>query len=267
MKCNFSFNFKSFANKKRFWFAVVTFGMGISIPEEEMDLCRRLTRPAWIASGLTNDYYSWEKECKASLEKGQVYTANAIWVLMREHSLTVDQAKDLCWQKIKGNVAEYVRIVEENLNNENLSLDLRRYIDCMQYTLSGNVVWSKLCPRYNQTASFNESQLLRMKYGLKEYPIHSYEEAKVSQITTERDSTIKPKTLSTGAHSWTNVTNVVHVNHSSMNGADQVKGDAQPPKANGSDDILNNGYIPRTEEKTESTVLGLGLHGLGDEIR
>lgn len=240
--------------------------MGISIPEEEMDLCRRLTRPAWIASGLTNDYYSWEKECRASREKGQVYMVNAILVIMKEYSFTVDQAKDLCCQKIKENVAEYVRIVEETRNNENLSLDLRRYIDCMQYSVSGNLVWSKLCPRYHQAASFDESQLLRMKHGLKEYPIQSYEEAKASQITTERDSFIKPKTLSGGAHSWTNETNGVDVSHRDMNEADHVKMHTQPPKVNGIDDVLKNGYIPRTDEKTESVVLGLSLQGLGDEV-
>lgn len=168
--------------------------------------------------------------------------------------------------KNQGKCRRIVCIVEENRNNENLSLDLRRYIDCMRYTLSGHVVWSKLCPRYNQTASFNESQLLRMKNGLEKYPIHSYEEAKASQITTELDFAIKPKKLSNGTHSWTNVTNVVHVSHRGTNGANQVKGYAQPPKAYKSDDILNNGDIPRTQEKTESTALGLDLHGMGDEV-
>lgn len=241
--------------------------MGISIPEEEKNLCRKLMRSVWIAAGLTNDYYSWEKEYQVSLEKGQTHVVNAIWVLMREHSLTVDQAKDLCSQKIKANVAEYLRIVEESRNNENLSLDLRRYIECMQYTLSGNVVWSKLCPRYNPAVSYNESQLLRMKYGLKEYPIHSYGEAKASQIITERNSAIKSKTLSIGAYSWTNETNGVDVSHGAMNGVDQINGHAQLPKINRTDVVLNNGYIPRTHEKTESAVLGLDLHGLGEEVR
>lgn len=230
--------------------------MGISIPEEEMNLCRRLMRPAWIAAGLTNDYYSWEKEYQASLENGQTHVVNAIWVLMREHSLTVDQAKDLCSQKIKENVAEYLLIVEENRNNEDISLDLRRYIECMQYTLSGNVVWSKLCPRYHPAVSYNESQLLRMRHGLKEYPIHSYEEARTSQIITERNSAIKPKNPSSGVHSWTNETN----------GFDQINGHAQPPNFNGTGVVLKDGYIPRTNGGTESVILGLDLNGLGDKV-
>lgn len=217
--------------------------MGISIPEEEMNLCRRLMRPAWIAVGLTNDLYSWEKEYQAFLEKGQTHVVNAVWVLMREHSFTFDQAKDLCSQKIKENVAEYLCTVEENRNNENLSLDLRKYIECMQYALSGNVFWSKLSPRYHPAASYNESQLLRMKHGLKEYPIRSYEEPKASQATTDRNPAIKSKALTDGAHSWKNETNGVDVSHHDTKGVDQVNGHAQPPKVNGTNVVLKNGYI------------------------
>lgn len=216
--------------------------MGISVPEEEMDMCKRLTRPAWIHLGLTNDLYSWEKEYKASLEHGQTQVVNAIWVLMREHSLTIDQAKDLCRKKIKESTAEYLRIVEENRNNENLSLDLRRYIDCMQYTLSANLVWSGICPRYNLAASFNESQLLRMNYGLKKYPIHSYEEAKASETKTGCGSAIKSEALTNGTHSLTN--GVSGVNGVSHHGAKETNG------------VLTDGY-----------ALNLNLHGLGDKVR
>lgn len=52
-----------------------------------------------------------------------------------------------------------------------------------------------------------------------------------------------------------------------MNGVDQINGHAQLPKINRTDVVLNNGYIPRTHEKTESAVLGLDLHGLGEEVR
>lgn len=154
--------------------------MAITIPEEEMDLCRRVMRPAWIVAGLTNDLFSWQKEYEASIENGQSHVVNAIWVLMREHSITIDEAKDLCRRKIKEHIADYVQVVEENRNNMDLSLDLRKYIDCMQYSLSGNVVWSRLCPRYHPTASYNELQLARMKYGLEKYPVKSDESFKRS---------------------------------------------------------------------------------------
>jgi hypothetical protein len=144
--------------------------MGITIPEKEADICAKLMRPAWVAAGLTNDLFSWEKEYAAAIRNGHPDVANAIWVLMGEHSITAEEAKLLCREKIKVAVAEYLKIIEESRNNTNLSLDLRRYIEAMQYSLSGNVVWSLQCPRYHPEKNYNQLQLLRMEHGLAAYP-------------------------------------------------------------------------------------------------
>ena len=141
---------------------MVTFGMAITIPEEEVDLCRRLMRPAWIVAGLTNDLFSWQKEYEASRKNGHPHVVNAIWVLMQEHAITVEEAKAICKAKIKEHVAEYIQVVKDAQRNENLSVDLRRYLEATQYSLSGNVVWSLLCPRYHPEIS-NNNQSLWMK--------------------------------------------------------------------------------------------------------
>lgn len=147
--------------------------MAITIPEEEMDSCRELMRYALIAAGLTNDLFSWQKEYEASRRNGQPDVVNAIWVLMREHSISVDEAKDLCRSKIKDCVAKYRVVVEDTKKRTDLSLDLRKYVEAGQYSLSGNVVWSLLCPRYHAGANYNELQLSRMKHGVGKSPLDS----------------------------------------------------------------------------------------------
>ncbi|CZT49095.1 related to Fusicoccadiene synthase [Rhynchosporium secalis] len=149
-----------------FWYGVVTFGMGIVIPEEETEICRELMRPAWIAVGLQNDLYSWEKEKQAADRNGHTHVVNAIWVLMREYNISDEDAKILCRKMIKDWVAKYIQIVRENKHNQSLSIDLRKYIEAMQYSISGNVAWSLACPRYNPTASFNRAQLEWMQNGI-----------------------------------------------------------------------------------------------------
>ena len=72
----------------------------------------------------------------------------------------------MCRGIIKENVAEYLRVLEENRNNMELSLDLRRYLEAFQYALSGNAIWSAICPRYNPEACFNDFQLSMMRDGL-----------------------------------------------------------------------------------------------------
>ena len=126
---------------------MITFGMGLTVPEEEMELCAQLCRPAWICAGLTNDLFSWEKEYAAAIDTRQTDVANAVWVLRGEHSITDDEAMNLCRAKIKDAVTDYVRVVKETRTRTDLSLDLLRYVEALQYSLSGNVVWSRACPR------------------------------------------------------------------------------------------------------------------------
>ena len=145
---------------------MVTFGMAITIPEEEMDLSSQLLRPCWIALGLQNDFFSWEKERETATQMGATNVVNAVYVLMEEHAINVSEAKEMCRDIIKENVAEYLRVLKENRNNMELSLDLRRYLEAFQYALSGNAIWSVTCPRYHPEACFNEFQLSLMQDGL-----------------------------------------------------------------------------------------------------
>ncbi|KAK3934317.1 hypothetical protein QBC46DRAFT_462691 [Diplogelasinospora grovesii] len=111
------------------WFGTLTFGMALTIPEEEYKLCMELARPGYAVLGLTNDLYSWDKERAAAERAGQDYVFNAVWVIMRERCVDEETAKTLCAEEIKKYLAVYRRVVEEVRHNPNLSRDLRAYID------------------------------------------------------------------------------------------------------------------------------------------
>lgn len=144
----------------------MTFGLGLHIPENELDLCRKLTAPAWISVSLQNDLWSWPKERDAAEQQGQTHVINALWVLMQEKQVDIDEAEKICRKLVKEYVAEYRQIWEENRSNESISPDLRKYMECMLYSISGNVVWSLGCPRYHSEYDFNEKQLDWMRNGL-----------------------------------------------------------------------------------------------------
>ena len=131
--------------------------MGLTIPEDEMGLCKDLGRPSWAALALTNDLYSWEKELDAATKAGAPHVINGIWVLMKEHSLTETEAKILCRKKIREFVADARRIVEKNKLNTNLSSDLRIYLEAILYSISGNLVWSIYCPRYHEEERYDST--------------------------------------------------------------------------------------------------------------
>ncbi|CAJ2504215.1 Uu.00g116090.m01.CDS01 [Anthostomella pinea] len=132
------------------WFGTLTFGMALTIPDGEMDLCMEMARPAYIALGLVNDLYSWKKEEADAIRAGQDYVFNAIWVIMKERSVDEADAKDICREEAIKAIATYSRTVEEARRDASLSRDLRIYLHAVQLSYIGNVVWSIYCPRYRE---------------------------------------------------------------------------------------------------------------------
>jgi len=169
------------SHRYRTWSGLLLFGCAITIPAHEATACSTLCRPAWIAAALTNDLFSWQKEYDAAVESGHSYVSNAIWVLMTEHKVDVDSAKDLCRQTIRKNVAEYVEIVKDAKNARGkYSVDLLRFMDGMQYSVSGNLAWSVGCPRYSADAQFSARQVEWMTNGI---PKQVLDEALVKSTT------------------------------------------------------------------------------------
>ncbi|KAL9067316.1 MAG: hypothetical protein Q9157_006843 [Trypethelium eluteriae] len=163
-----------FTGLEEFWFGLVTFGMGLTIPDEELDLCKRLGRPSWAALALTNDLYSWEKERDDAARNGSPHVMNAVYVLMGEHSVAEARAKDMCRKTIKDCVAEAVHIVNKIKHDSSISRDLQIYLEAILYSVSGNLVWSKYCPRYNPKETYDNHILSMMAENVKaEYKSHT----------------------------------------------------------------------------------------------
>lgn len=132
------------------WYGTLTFGLAITIPDEEYDLCMELARPGYAVLGLTNDLYSWPKERQAAERAGQDYVFNAIWVIMNERQVSEEEAKAICAEEIRRYARIFCDNVDEAKQNLALSKDLRAYLEAVMYSCSGNLVWSIYCPRYHE---------------------------------------------------------------------------------------------------------------------
>ncbi|GAP91440.1 putative fusicoccadiene synthase [Rosellinia necatrix] len=132
------------------WFGTLTFGMALTIPDDEYDMCMAMARPGYAALGLTNDLFSWEKERHDSEKAGLDYVFNAIWVIMKEQSVTEAEAKDICRREIKKHVSTFKQTIQETKHSPCLSKDLKTYLEAVLYSISGNLVWSACCPRYRE---------------------------------------------------------------------------------------------------------------------
>ncbi|KAL5338819.1 putative geranylgeranyl diphosphate synthase [Aspergillus crustosus] len=151
-----------------FWYGLLTFAQAITIPENEVDECHKLATTAYLHMALVNDLVSWEKERQNSLALGKDFVTNFIFVAQEEHGLTEAEAEERCRSEIKKATVEYIQIFEETKARNELSSETIRYLECVLYSMSGNVVWGLNCPRYYTRASYNERQLDWMKNGIPE---------------------------------------------------------------------------------------------------
>jgi fusicocca-2,10(14)-diene synthase len=185
---------------------MITFGMGLTIPQDEMSLCKELDRPAWEALALTNDLYSWEKERDDAAKAGELLVVNAIWVLMQEYSISEAEAKDLCRQKIKESVSRAVKIAEDTKKRTDLSLDLRQYTDAITYSVSGNLVWSIYCPRYHpkevERNNIFISDYIRNESLGQQDPLTQQPQMSQSDHKSQTDNHAKPESYSHNSNKY-----------------------------------------------------------------
>lgn len=124
--------------------------MGLTIPDNELKPCMKLARPGYIALALTNDLFSWEKEKAEAKAAGHESVFNAVWVIMRERDCDEEEAKKICAEEIKMYVEKavaFTEIVRDEVHY--VSRDMKVYLEAVLLTISGNLVWSMHCPRYN----------------------------------------------------------------------------------------------------------------------
>ncbi|RMD43624.1 hypothetical protein DV735_g1542, partial [Chaetothyriales sp. CBS 134920] len=152
-----------------FWYGMVTFGMGISIPKEELDLCHKLASIAYLNLGLTNALYSWEKEYETAVAMGRDCIVNIISFLMEERKIPEEEAKEVCRARIKQTIIDFRKIVDDTKPRDDVSIDTKRYLEALLFSLSGNLVWSIECPRYHRWSSCNERQLDWIKNGIPKF--------------------------------------------------------------------------------------------------
>ena len=148
---------------------MLTYGCGLTIPDEEEELCKEYMIPTWVAASLTNDLFSFQKEYEDAKKAGQPYVVNAVWVLMHEKNISEEEAKLECRKRIKIEIKKAIKNAE-SVKEMEVSEDLKRYLELLKYSLSGNVVWSLQCPRYHKNIPYNELQLQRAKYGIEKFP-------------------------------------------------------------------------------------------------
>lgn len=128
---------------------MLSFGLALTIPASEVEMCMRLARPGYEAISLVNNIYSWPKERVDAQEAGQDYVFNAVWVVMKEQGCDEETALRVCRGSTQQLFKQSEDIVESSKDSD-LSLQSQRYLKAVGQSHVGNLVWSIYCPRYNR---------------------------------------------------------------------------------------------------------------------
>ena len=134
--------------------AIMLFGMGVHLTTEEEILLEDVIRPAYAASGLTNDYFSFDREWseREATRKDSVAPEpmkNAVWLCMGWHNLSALEAKEMVKRETIKHEDEFDTKRRAFLEaNPAHSDNVRKCLDGVAQMVVGNVAWSLQCPRY-----------------------------------------------------------------------------------------------------------------------
>ncbi|OJD32476.1 geranylgeranyl pyrophosphate synthase [Diplodia corticola] len=131
-----------------FWL-MCQFGMGLNLPDNELELLRPIFEPAEAALVLTNDYFSWDREYHSATHTG-ARIVNSIDLLRRTRGLSIDEARQAVKQLIVDYEQDYLAQKETYIKeNPNLPAHVHLFIEVCGLVVAGNHYWCANCPRHH----------------------------------------------------------------------------------------------------------------------
>ncbi|KAJ6020290.1 hypothetical protein N7499_003571 [Penicillium canescens] len=132
-----------------FW-PMVLFATNLHLSEEQHALVQPIIAAAEEALCWANDYFSYEREVW-ELETGKAKRiVNLVEMLSRTKGLSSTDAKAEVKRMILEAEAEYCRLRDDLLSSHpDMTLDLKRWIEYIGLSISGNHYWLSACTRQN----------------------------------------------------------------------------------------------------------------------
>jgi hypothetical protein len=130
---------------------MVVFSSTEDIDPDELDSIR----PIWMhlawAMALTNDLFSWDKECQDYLAQGCTgQLLSAVKLLMRLKGIDEDQAKKDIVAEVLKLEQHYVEAKDEYIKQGHACPKLVHYLNLLELAHAGNWVWHTSSPRYHR---------------------------------------------------------------------------------------------------------------------
>lgn len=125
--------------------------MGLNMTQKELSGMTALERNCSKQISIVNDIYSWEKELRASQaghQEGSVL-CTAVKIVADSTSLDIEGSRRVLWSMVREWEDMHNDMVSGELA-EGCSQAAKDYMTGLEYQMSGNELWSRTTPRYNQ---------------------------------------------------------------------------------------------------------------------
>lgn len=144
--------------------SLLCFSMDFALSDEESKETADLTRAAYDAWVLVNDYFSWDKEWKNHEANGSTgMIASAVFLYMKWYGLNAQEARKRLRQEIIVREEKYIQLKDEFLARGKLTEKTIQWLDLLDLVTAGNFAWSMTTARYHHDAEDSYPEL-RVRY-------------------------------------------------------------------------------------------------------
>ncbi|BCS09726.1 hypothetical protein ALUC_30543A [Aspergillus luchuensis] len=130
---------------------LMAWSSGLVLTPEEYDKIGPVTYLAYVVLAITNDFWSWEKEKRATREsEGSAPLVNAVQLVMEIHNTDEESAKEIVCNIIQEHEERYCRLRDEHLKRPDITLAIKKWFRIVELSIAGNAMWSIRVLRYHQ---------------------------------------------------------------------------------------------------------------------
>lgn len=127
--------------------------MDFALSDDETAETMTLTKTAYDAWVLVNDYFSWDKEWKNHQANGSTgMIASAVFLYMKWYSVDAEQGRKLLRKEIIAREDKYCRAKDDFLARGKLTEKTIQWLDLLDLVTAGNFAWSMTTARYDHEA-------------------------------------------------------------------------------------------------------------------
>ncbi|KAL0262785.1 hypothetical protein SLS55_001758 [Diplodia seriata] len=126
------------------WYGLLSFGLGVSLTDQERRECCKLCRGAFVAFGLRNDLLAWDDDAASGGHGSTAPAFGALSLLVRQAGGGAAEARRKYFGIVRTEEDEYARNLQALDGRDDLSAAAKEFVRQVQHIPTGFALWARL---------------------------------------------------------------------------------------------------------------------------